>query len=379
MTFLLSEEQRAIQKTARDLCRERLPVAHLRAVRDSAEPERLIRAAWRQLADLGFAGILVPEEHGGAGQGLAELGLILEECGRTLAPTPLLSTAMLGASAITLGGTDAQRAALLPAVAGGELLLALAHQEGRHHAPYQVATTAARVEGGFGIRGAKRFVLDGELADRFVVVARTAGAPGERDGLTLLLVPAGAAGVRVTPLRLVDSRAAARVTFDDVTVGSGAVLGAVDRGADLLDPLLDRAAAALSAEMLGGAREAFERTVEYLKVRKQFGAPIGSFQALQHRAAHMFCELELCRSVVAEALRALDQGRSDAPLLASAAKARLSDAYPHITAEAIQLHGGIGVTDECDIGLFYKRATVAAMTLGGAAYHRDRFGRLQGY
>jgi alkylation response protein AidB-like acyl-CoA dehydrogenase len=379
MGAVLDTERDAIRVAARAFARERAPVAHLRALRDRRDALSYSRDLWREMAGLGFAGMTVAERYGGGGLGYAELGIVLEELGRTLAPTPLLSTLLMAGGAVSLGGPDALREALLPAICAGGAVVALAHDEGARHAPYAVATRAERSGQGFVVKGEKSFVVDAHGADAFVVVARTSGAPGERAGLTLLHVPAGAPGLSTHRLDMVDSRNAARVHLDSVRVPEQDVIGAVDRGADVLDAVLSRATAALTAEMLGGLSEAFDRTIAYLKTRKQFGAYIGAFQALKHRASWMFCEVELTRSLVLEALRAIDAGRDDAPALASAAKARASDTYTLVTNEAVQMHGGIGVTDELDIGLFMKRARVAAELLGSAAYHRDRFARLRGY
>jgi alkylation response protein AidB-like acyl-CoA dehydrogenase len=329
------------------------------------------------MAGLGFAGLTLPERWGGAGLGFAELGIVAEELGRTLAPAPLVSNA-LAAGAVLAGGSDAMKEATLPAVCGGDRVLALAHEEGLRHAPYAVATRARPDGGALVLDGEKSFVPDGYMADAFVVVARTSGEPGDRHGITLVYVPADA-GVTTERLDLVDSRNAARVCLRGARVDARNVLGVLDCGSDLLDPLLDRGAAALSAEMLGGTQEAFDRTVAYLKTRQQYGVPIGSFQALKHRAAWMFCEIALTRSIVAEALRALDAGRGDAAALASAAKARASDTYVLVTNEAVQMHGGVGVTDELDIGFFMKRARVCEATFGSASYHRRRFATLRGH
>lgn len=377
MSLLLTEEQEAIRTTAREFVREKLPIAQLRALRDCKDETGFSRSAWSEMAGLGLAGAVLPEAHGGAGLGYAELGLVLEECGRTLAATPMLSTVVLGAGALVLGGTKEQQTAWLPGVAGGEKLLAFAHDEGTRFAPYAVTTRfdAQRLL----LDGEKAFVFDGHVADAFVVVARSAGKPGDCDGLTLLLVPKGAKGVSVERRWMVDSHNSARVRFEGVSVSEAQIIGRKGAGADVLDPLLDCAAVALASEMLGGAQEALDRTVQYLKTRKQFGALIGTFQALKHRAATMFCEVELLRSVVLEALRAIDEGRADVPQLASVAKARASDVFVHVANEAIQMHGGIGVTDEFDIGLYLKRARAAEMSFGSASYHRDRFGRLGGY
>ena len=378
MTVVSIQEQESIRQSARGLVRERAPVAHLRALRDAHDPRGHSRDLWRAMAELGFAGMVVPERWGGAGLGYAELGIVAEELGRNLVPTPLLAGA-LGGGAVALGGSDAMRDLVLPALCTGDRVVALALDEGTRFAPYSVTTRAERDGRSFVVRGDKSFVVEGHLADAFVVVARTSGAPGDRAGLTLFYVPGDTAGVTTSRLDLVDSRNVARLRLDGARVDESAVLGTVGGGADVLDRVLDAATAILAAEMLGGMQAAFDRTLEYLKTRQQFGVFIGSFQALKHRAAWMFCEIELTRSLVLEALAALDAGRPDAGALVSAAKARASDTYILVTNEAVQMHGGVGVTDELDIGFYLKRARVAEHTLGAASYHRDRFARLRGY
>ena len=350
MSLALSEEQELLKNTAREFVGENSPVKELRRLRDAQDPVGFSRSLWKQMGELGWAGIVLPEELGGAGLGYAELGIVLEECGRTLAATPLVSTTLLAGNALLLGGNETQAKEILPAVAKAERVLALALQEGAHHAPYAVATRAEAIASGYRLTGKKTFVLDGHVADQLVVVARTAGASGERDGLSLFLLPKSARGLTLTRTIMVDGRNAANVTLDGVEVERSALVGSAGRGADVLDPVLDRATIGLSAEMLGTLSEAFERTIKYLKERKQFGVPIGSFQALKHRAANMFVEVELSRSIVLDALRAIDENRPDVPQLASIAKARVSDAIHLIGNEAVQMFGGIGVTDEEEIG-----------------------------
>jgi alkylation response protein AidB-like acyl-CoA dehydrogenase len=379
MSLALTEEQELLRNTAREFVTEHSPVKELRRLRDSNDPVGFSRELWSQMAELGWAGIVLPEEFGGAELGYAELGIVLEECGRTLAATPLLSTVLLGANALLLAGNGSQKKELLHKVAKGELVLALALQEGAHHAPYHVATSAAATRDGYKLTGKKTFVQDGHVADQLVVAARSAGKAGERDGLSLFLVPKTARGLKVTRTAMVDGRNAALVELDGVEIDKSSAIGPVGRGADVLDPVLDRATIGLCAETLGTIAEAFERTVNYLKTRKQFGVPIGSFQALKHRAAAMFTEVELSRSIVLEALRAVDEKRPDVPALASIAKARLSDTAHLVGNEAVQMYGGIGVTDEEEIGLFLKRARVAELTLGDSAYHRARFASLSGF
>jgi len=379
MSLVATEEQEMLRKTAREFVAEQTPVKHLRALRDSKAALGYSAEVWKRMGELGWTGIMLPEEYGGSGLGYAELGIVLEECGRTLTPEPLLASVVLGAEAVALAGSDEQKGELLPPVCSAERTLALAFQEsGRFH-PYRVAATAVATDDGYRISGAKHFVLNGHAADTLIVVARTSGGELDRDGLSLFLVDPRAEGVEVTRTFMVDSRNSARVVLSGVDVPREGLLGVVDDGAAILDPLFDRATAAVCAEMLGSASEAFERTVEYLKTREQFGVRIGSFQALKHRAALMFCELELSRSIVADVLNAIDEGREELPSLVSTAKARLSDTASLVSREAIQMHGGIGMTDEEEIGFFLKRARAAELFLGDSRFHRDRFARLQGF
>ncbi|HMI82922.1 MAG TPA: acyl-CoA dehydrogenase family protein [Polyangiaceae bacterium] len=377
MSYVLTEEQESIRRTAKALVGERAPVAHLRALRDEADKVGFSRELWKEMASLGLVGMAIPESYGGAGLGFAELGLVLYECGRTLAPTPFVATVLLGASALLSGGSPEQNRTMLPAVCAGDRIIALAHDERSRFLPYEITTRAEPDRSGFRLSGEKTFVIDGHVADDFIVVARSAGAPGDRAGLTLLVVPADAPGITVTRSHMVDSRNAARVRF--AATPAREILGQPGAGADVLDAALDRATAGLCAEMLGGIEEVFERTIAYLKTRRQFGVPIGSFQALKHRAAYLFCEIELSKSIVLDALRAVDLSRPDLSAVVSVAKARASDTYLAVTNEAVQMHGGVGVTDELDIGLFLKRARVAEMTFGTASYHRNRYAELHGY
>ncbi|HXZ00894.1 MAG TPA: acyl-CoA dehydrogenase family protein [Stellaceae bacterium] len=379
MALVLDSDTALIRDTAFDFFEKRAPVSALRKLRDDKDALGFSLPLWRQMAELGWAGFLVPEAYGGADFGCLGLGQVMEAAGRTLAASPLFATALIGASALALAGSEPQKAAHLPALVKGERLLALALEEGAHHAPLAVAATARQSGGVFRLDGEKRFVLDGHVADLLILAARTSGAPGERAGLTLFLLPGDAKGLTRTRTVMVDSRNAARLALDGVELGADAVLGRVDDGADVLDPVLDRARAGLAAEMLGSAAAAFERTVQYLKDRKQFGVPIGSFQALKHRAAAMFCEIELARSAVTAALAALDAGTKDAAALASLAKAKAGDAFFLVSNEGVQMHGGIGMTDEHEIGFFLKRARAAGAAFGDSAFHRDRYASLMGY
>ncbi len=379
MALVLNEDQVQLKDAARAFISDKAPVAAFRKLRDSNDKDGFDRKLWKEMAALGWAGIIIPEEFGGSGFGYTGLGCVLEETGRTLLASPLISTAVIGASAVMLGGSAVQKKEILPAIAAGDWLMALALEEGPRHAPYAISTRAEKSADGFTLGGSKTFVLDGHVADQLIVAARTSGMPGGRNGITLFLVDRNIPGVKITRTFMADSRNAANVEFSGVKLAAATVLGAVDQGADILDPVLDRARICLGAEMLGGIRESFERTVEYLKTRQQFGVLIGTFQALKHRAAEMFCEIELSVSVLLDALIALDEDRGDVAQMASLAKARLNDAYFLVSNEALQMHGGIGMTDEFDIGLFMKRARVAQASFGDSSFHRDRYASLEGY
>lgn len=378
MSFVLSEDQQMLRDTAMAFARDEMPVSHLRELRDGGANgvDPTTRA---KLAELGFFGVLVPEEYDGVGLGMVAMGQIMEAQGRTIAATSLLQSAVLGASLLTLGGSEAQKAEWLPKIASGEVSVALAVDEGTHHAPLNIATEAERNGQGYTLNGAKRYVPDGHHADVFIIVARTFGEAGQAHGISLFIVPAGADGLTVQALNTVDSHGAAHLQLEDVAVGEDNVLGAIDAGWEILEPALDRGRIALAAEALGSAQATFDMTLEYLQTRKQFGQLIGSFQSLQHRAAKWFTELELTRSCIAAALSGVDENRNDTAELASLAKARASDLIHLASNETVQFHGGIGMTDAHDSGLYMKRARVQEALLGGASFHRDRYAKLNGF
>jgi alkylation response protein AidB-like acyl-CoA dehydrogenase len=377
MAFVLTEEQQMLRDSALSFAAEKLPVSQLRALRSKGEGYD--KSAWKEMAELGFAGVLIPEEFGGSGFGYVGLGQVLEAQGRTIAASPLLSTAMIGASALLLAGSQAQKEAYLPKIAAGELLTALAVDEGPHHAPAHVKLQAKKTAGGYALSGDKRYVVDGAEAGLLIVAARTSGGEDDTAGITLFLVAGDAKGVTRTKLSTLDAHAAANISFAGVEVGADAVLGSVDAGYATLEAVLDRARIGLAAEMLGAADAAFEMTAEYLKVRKQFGQLIGSFQSLQHRAAIMFTDLELTRSCVTAGLDALDRNANNVAELASLAKARAGETLHLVSNETVQMHGGIGMTDAHDSGLYMKRARVLEALYGSEAFHRDRYARLGGY
>ncbi len=373
MALILNDEQLMLRDSARDFLKERAPVSHLRSLRDDENSDRISKELWAEMASLGWPAILVPEQYGGLDYGHSGLGIVIEETGRTLTPTPLLSTALTGVTLLKLAGSDAQKADLLPRIAGGQCLTALACDESSRHQPEVVDTRAVPTRGGYILNGNKRLVLDGHIAEFLIVSART------ENGITLFLVPANTRGVTINRVATLDIAVTANVDFEDVNLDAADVLGTADLGAELLEKALDTARVGVCAELLGLAQEAFERTMDYLKVRKQFGVPIGVFQGLQHRAAKLYADIELCKSLVIAALQSLDETPGGDPELVSATKARLCSTAHRSANEAIQMHGGIGMTDEFEIGFFLKRCQILEALYGDRYYHSNRFARLRNY
>ncbi len=374
---VLNEEQTMIRDGAKSWVQEKSPVTAFRKLRDGGNEDGFDRAAWKEMAEMGWAGILIPEEFGGTGLGYQTLGLVLEETGRTLTASPLISTALTATTALLLAGSDAQKAKYLPAIAEGTLIATLAVDEGPHHAPEKIALAGHDAGNGkVKLNGKKTFVPDGGTADLIIVAARSSGKPGDKSGITLALVDGKAAGLTREKLKTVDSRGYANLAFKDV---EGEVLGTLGQGDGVLEATLDRARVGLAAEMLGQAMQSFDVTLDYLKTRVQFGQVIGTFQALQHRAAKMFTDLELARSCVEGALQAIDRSGNDVAQLASLAKAKAGDLVHLVSNEMVQMHGGIGMTDVHDAGLYLKLARAQEATYGGSSYHRDRYATLLGY
>jgi alkylation response protein AidB-like acyl-CoA dehydrogenase len=379
MVLVLNEEQSMLRDSARGLISDKAPVSHLRQLRDSKDATGFSRELWRSFAEMGFSGLLVPEEFGGSGLGCVEAGVVMEEIGRTLMPSPFLSSAVLAASALSHGGSAAQKSEHLPAIADGSLLAALAVDEGAKHRPLRTKMQAVRSGNGFKLNGAKAFVVDGHIADLLIVAARTAGTAGERDGLTLFLVDPRSKGIETERTAMVDSHNAARIVFDNVEVNADGVLGEVDQGSALLEGILNIGRGAVASEMVGVSEEVFGRTVSYLKERKQFGKLIGEFQALQHRAAHLYVEIEITRAAVLKALQALDGDFEKAGAAVAVAKAKAGSTATLAVQEGVQMHGGMGMTDQFDIGFFMKRARVCQELFGDSNFHADQLARLKSY
>ena len=379
MALLLNEEQQYLKDTAKDFVQKNAPINHFRELRDSKDETGYSKELWKQMAELGWAGILISEEYGGSDFGMMGMGGILEETGRCLVPSPLFATALLGASLIGLGGKADQKKDLLPKIAKGELTTAFALEEGSRHTPYRISTTAEKKGKDFVLNGKKTFVLDGHSADLIVLAARTSGGIEDQSGISLFLIDPNSTGLQRKRTHMVDSRNASEIHLKGVEVSETKLLGELDAGFSIIEEVLERGQIGISAEMLGNTLEAFDITLEYLKERKQFGAVIGSFQALQHRAAVMFAEIELTKSSVMGALNAVDENSNDRSRFASLAKFKAGETLHLVSSEAVQMHGGVGVTDEFDIGFFLKRSRVAEQIFGSSDYHLDRYATLSEY
>jgi len=380
MDLVLDEDQELIAKTALDYVEEHSPISRFRELRDANEELGYSRDLLKEMAELGWTGIPFDEKLGGAGMGLAELVLVSEALGRNLAPEPFIGSVSLAGSALALSGESELASAWLPGIIDGSKVVALAHQEARSRYDALAIETRAEASGdGFRLTGEKIQVLDAVGADALIIPARVSGKSGDRDGITLFLVEAGTAGLSVERQIRVDYRNAGLVKLDGVAVAASSIVGQPGEGGALLEGAIDRATVVLCGEMLGGMSKAFDLTLEYLKTRDQFGVKIGTFQALKHRAAEVYMAIELCRSTVMAAARALDIGDKDAPKLVSLAKAKCSDAYVLATNEGVQIFAGVGMTDEYDIGFYMKRARAAELTFGDAPYHRARWATLGNY
>jgi alkylation response protein AidB-like acyl-CoA dehydrogenase len=374
VSLVLSEDQELIAKTALDFIAAESPVSRMRALRDAADPVGFSRDLWKQMAELGWLGIPFPESIGGAGMGFAELAIVLEALGRNLVPEPFLSSVLLGGQTLLLAGSETQQAEWLAPMIQGEKILTLAYQEAQSRYDLSKIDTRAEKRGkGYVLSGEKVHVFDGQTADAIVVSALTPG------GLSLFVVPADSAGVRRERQLRLDSRAAASVRLESVEVGADALIGNEGQGGETLERAVDRATVGLCADMLGGMAQAFDLTLAYLKEREQFGVRIGTFQALKHRAAKLFIEIELSRSASMAAARAVDSDDPELGKLVSLAKARCSDTFVLAGNEGVQIFGGVGMTDEYDIGFYLKRARASELTFGDSAWHRDRWACLSGY
>ena len=379
MKLVLTEEQQFLKDTAQQFARDKTPVEHFRKLRDANDQQKWSQDIWMEMVELGWSSILIPEEYGGSEFGVSGLCVVLQELGKTLTPSPLFATGVLGVSAINSLGSDQQKKDLFRGILDGSITTALAIDEKPHHNPTAITTSAKKDGDKYLINGKKIFVIDGASASHIIVIARTSGNEDGIDYLTAFVIPSNASGLKISSLSLADSRNYAAVEFDNVEVSIDSLLGEEGTASGALESILDHGRIAMAAEMLGMTEEAFEITNNYLKERKQFGVLIGSFQALQHRAAKMFCEIELSKSTILAAMFAADSNSNDLGRLASLAKFQVGETLHEVSNESVQMHGGIGVTDEYDIGLYLKRARVAEQIFGSADFHQNRYADISGF
>ncbi|MEE4154882.1 MAG: acyl-CoA dehydrogenase family protein [Erythrobacter sp.] len=379
MPLYHNDDQAMLAETASGFMAEEGNIAkQLRHWRDRNCKDGFGHALWKQMAELGFTGMLLDEEDGGLGMGHVEAGIVLEEIGRNLTPSPFLTSSVLAATALKHASGELKDR-YLPGLVAGESVFAVAIDETAKHRPSRIACRAEKSGNGFRLSGAKSFVVYGASADMLVVAARTSGADDDADGITLFAVPRDSSGMNHDPVRLVDSSVAAHTRFDNVELDGGAVIGEVDGGRAILNAMLTAGRIGAAAEGVGVARGAMDLTVDYLKQRKQFGKAIGEFQALQHRASHLYSEVEIARAATIKAQQLLDEGAESAELMSSVAKAKVAKAARLAVQEGVQMHGGIGMTDEYDIGLYMKRDRALAEFLGDAYFHANRVAELSGY
>ena len=379
MKLVLTEEQQFLKDTAQQFARDKTPVEHFRKLRDANDQQKWSQDIWMEMVELGWSSILIPEEYGGSEFGVSGLCVVLQELGKTLTSSPLFATGVLGVSAINSLGSDQQKKDLFSGILDGSITTALAIDEKPHHNPSEITTSAKKDGDKYLINGKKIFVIDGASASHIIVIARTSGNEDDIEGLTAFVIPSNSSGLKISSLSLADSRNYAAVEFDNLEVSIDSLLGEEGAASGALENILDHGRIAMAAEMLGMTEEAFEITNNYLKERKQFGVLIGSFQALQHRAAKMFCEIELSKSTILAAMFAADSNSNDLGRLASLAKFQVGETLHEVSNESVQMHGGIGVTDEYDIGLYLKRARVAEQIFGSADFHQNRYADISGF
>ena len=366
MALILNEEQASLRDSARDFLADQAPVSQLRGLRDSNDASGFSRRLWARFAEMGYTGVLVSEAHGGLGLGHVEAGVLMEQIGHQLCASPLLASGIVAATALRQAGSAAQQALWLPRIAAGQAIATLAVDEGAKHRPEHLATRARADGDGWLLEGAKAMVLDGHVADVLIVAARL----GEH-GLGLFLVDPKTPGLTVQRTVMLDAHNAARLQLQGVRLGADALLGPARGGAAALGAALDAGRCAAAAELIGLADEVFERTVKFLQERRQFGRVIGEFQALQHRAAMLYCELEISRAALIRAQQALDADIGSAANAVAVAKARAGRSATTAVQEAVQMHGGMGMTDDFEIGFFMKRARVLQELWGDSNFHLD--------
>jgi alkylation response protein AidB-like acyl-CoA dehydrogenase len=369
MDFNLSEEQKMLRDSARNFLASQCPSSFVLEMEKDEKGHT--REFWKKMADLGWMGLIIPEAEGGVGGSFLDLIIMLEEMGRACVPGPFFSTVVLGCQAILEAATKSQKEALLPKIAGGDLILTLAHMEPQQtrYNPFSINTHATRRNGQYQIDGMKIFVPDGHVADLLICVARTSGEAVAKEGISLFLVDRKTAGVHISPLRTFTGEKQCEVALDGVKVDEDALLGGVDQGGQVLERLLQKAAVCKCAEMIGGAQKVLEMASEYAKTREQFGRAIGSFQAVQHHCSNMLMDIEGSRYITYKAAWMLVEN-FPAARLASTAKAWVSEAHKRVVALGHQIFGATGYIVEHDMPIYSRRAKAAELAFGDGGYHR---------
>ena len=374
MALIINEEQQMLKTSTKEFLDLKSPLSCLRDLRDNSY-KTYDKELWMEMVEMGWTALTIPEKYNGLNFGYVGLGQLLEEMGRKLTLSPIVSTVLLSSTLISLSKNEILKAKLFQEIMNGSKLVSVAHEEGVHHNPDMLNSLLSKKGERYVLNGNKNFVIDGSLSDYLIVSSKDESG----SNTMLVLVDSKSDGISFNNKVHMDSRTYSDISFNNVKVEESSFLSQGNDGNSILEKTFDIARVGLAAEMLGSIQEAFEMTMNYLKEREQFGVKIGSFQALQHRSAIMFGEIELCKSIVLKSLQAIDSDDSNLPKLASLAKAKLGMTFKLVSNEAVQMHGGIGVTDDADIGFFLKRARVIQRTLGDSNYHLDRLAKMNNY
>jgi alkylation response protein AidB-like acyl-CoA dehydrogenase len=374
MALIINEEQQMLKTSTKEFLDLKSPLSSLRVLRDHSYKTH-DKDLWMEMVEMGWTALIIPEEYNGLNFGYVGLGQVLEEMGRKLTLSPIISTVLMSSTLISLSKNEILKTKLFQEIMNGSKLVSIAHEEGIQHNPNTINSLLSKQGEGYVLNGKKNFVIDGSISDYLIVSSKN------ESGLNtmLVLVDSKSDGITYNNKVHMDSRTYSDISFSNVKVDKSNLLSEENDGDSILEKTFDIARVGLASEMLGSIQEAFEMTMSYLKEREQFGVKIGSFQALQHRSALMFGEIELCKSIVLKALQAIDSNDSNLPKLASLAKAKLGMTFKLVSNEAVQMHGGIGVTDDADIGFFLKRARVIQRILGDSNYHLDRLAKINNY
>lgn len=374
MSLVINEEQNMLKSSAKELLDLKSPISLMRELRDD-NYNQFDADLWKEMVEMGWTALTVPEEYNGLNFGYVGLGQVIEEMGKKLTVSPMISTVLVSTTIVGLSKNEVLKSKLFDEIMSGKKLCTLAHEESSHHNPNIDLSIISNNNEKFILNGKKRFVIDGTISDYLIVSANS-----ESNGsLELVIIDSKSKGITFNNKVHMDSKIYSDISFNNVEFSKDNFLSTENDGKKILKKALDIACVGLAAEMLGNIQQAFDMTIQYLKEREQFGVKIGSFQALQHRSAIMFGEIELCKSIVLKALQAIDSGDENLPELASLAKSKLGLTSKLVTNEAVQMHGGIGVTDDADIGFFLKRVRVSQRIFGDSNYHLDRVAKFNSY